>query len=138
MLVHHVSKARQIALHERCEASPTEIFDIMQVVDHRRILRPGFDVLVPQYGRGRASIAGEEQAEPVLEIVENLGADWRSVDRNAVVLVEFKTGYAAIGGDELVLLADGFVQQVDLDMAGLVGERMRTNDVALARMQRPQ
>ena len=42
---------------------------------------------------------------------------------------------AAKRGDELILLADRFAKHVDLDMAGLLGKRMRADDVALAGVQ---
>ena len=59
-------------------------------------------------------------------------ANGRGSDRNAVILVEFETRNAAVCGDELVLLADWVAKQVDLDVGGLLGERMRADDIALA------
>ena len=61
--------------------------------------------------------------------------DGRSVDGDAVVLVEFETGNPSVSGDELVLLPDRFAQQVNLDVAGFLGDRMRADDVALAGVQ---
>jgi hypothetical protein len=80
----------------------------------------------------RPSIASEEKTESVLQIVEHFVANGRGSDRNAVILVEFKARNAAVCGDELVLLADWVAKQVDLDVGGLLGERMRADDIALA------
>ena len=103
-------------------AAPANIFNVMEIIDHRPI--PGFRFLILffQDRGGRASVAGEEQAESIFEIVEHLVVNGCSGDRDAVIFVEFKTGDTAIGGNELVLLADRFAQQVDLDMAGLLSE----------------
>ena len=104
----------------------------MQIVDYRPVLCLRFVVLVFQDGRGRPGIAGEEKTETVLQIVEHFVANGRGSDRNAVILVELETRNAAVCGDELVLLADWLAKQVDLDVAGLLGERMGADDIALA------
>ena len=46
------------------------------------------------------------------------------------VAAESEAGDAAEGRDVLVLLADRLVEQIDLDVAGLLGEFARMNDVA--------
>src|SRR6266404_1466799 len=135
MLVHKLGKARQVALQKCRVAPPAKVLDVMQIVDYRPVLGLRPVVLVLQDSRSRPRIAGEEQTQSVLEVVEYLLAKGGGSYRNAIVFVEFETGDAAIGGDELILLADGFAKQLDLNVAGLLGKGMRADDVALAGVQ---
>ena len=53
-------------------------------------------------------------------------------------LLKAKAGDAAIGRDELVLLADRLAQSIDLDMAGLLRELPRADDASLVGVKRAQ
>ena len=82
--------------------------------------------------------AGEKHQQIVLQRVARLLLDRqrRGVDR--AVPAEREAGDAAESGDVLVLLADRLLQQVDLDVAGLLGEFARMDDVARLGVQRAQ
>ena len=60
----------------------------------------------------------------------------RGCDR--AVAPEAETGYAAKGGDVLVLLADRLLELVDLNGAGLFRELARMDDASRIRVQGPQ
>ena len=61
------------------------------------------------------------------------GADRNALDLDAAVGVEGERGDAAVGGDELVLLADRLLQRVDLEMAGLLGQLLAGHELAACR-----
>ena len=68
-------------------------------------------------------VSGEEQQQMILEIGEGLGADVEVVDIDRVIGPELEPSEPAVRRDVLVLLAYGIAQLLDLDVAGLLGER---------------
>ena len=87
-------------------------------------------LLVEDVGGG-ARVAGEEQQQVVFEVVERLGGDLERPRLHLVVREELEAGDAAERGDVLVLLADRLLEQVDLDVAGLLGQLLRVDEVLL-------
>src|SRR5207253_150415 len=66
------------------------------------------------------------------------GGDRERRDIYPAVGREFERGDAAEAGDVLVLLADGFVQNIDLDPAGLFGEHLARDEILVQRVKRAQ
>ena len=110
----------------------------MQVLQHLRILLPAARVLVFQDVRGRAREAGEEQHQIVFQIVQGFRRHLQRRHLHVVVGQKAKTGDAAERRDVLVLLADGLVQQVQLDVAGLLRQLLAGDVVLLHGVQGPQ
>src|SRR5947209_14930529 len=48
---------------------------------------------------------------------------------------ELKAGQAAVGSDVLVLLSDRLIELFDLDLTGLLRQRLRVDQVLLVRVQ---
>jgi len=67
-----------------------------------------------------------------------IDAQGRLPGLHAPVLVESERRDAAIGRDELVLLADRLVQTPDLDFASLLREFVRMDEIPVPGMQRLQ
>jgi hypothetical protein len=108
----------------------------VQVVEHGRVVLLRAVVLVLQDRRGAAGIAGEEKEQVVLEVVEGLLRDLAGPVLDAAVLVEGEGRDPADGGDVLVLLADRLAEPVDLDVAGLLGQLRRRDEVLLVGVER--
>src|SRR5580658_277499 len=95
--------------------------------------RPG---LVGKYGRGVAGNPRVEDEEVRLEFIDDLlpHRDALGVDRS--VLVESERGDSSESADVLVLLADGFLENVYLDSARFFGELRRWNKLTFVRAER--
>src|SRR5205823_14638625 len=91
-----------------------------------------------QNRRGGTRESGEEQQQVVFQVVQRFGRDLQGPDIHAAVLVKIKRRDAAERSDVLVLFPDGFAQQVDLDMAGLFGQRLARDGLLIQRVQRAQ
>ena len=59
----------------------------------------------------------------------------QALDLDGAVGVERHRADAAVRGDVLILLADGLLQEVDLELAGLAGELLGRNELALERVE---
>ena len=70
-----------------------------------------------------AGLAGVDQERPPLQLVEGLGPAGDRLDVDRVVGVEPDVVQAAEGRRVLVLAADRLAEDVDLDPAGLLGQR---------------
>ena len=79
-------------------------------------------VLVLQDAAGAPRNSREEEQEVVFQVEEGLAVQLQRDRLDAVVRVESEAGDAAVGGDVLVLLADGLLEAVDLDLAGQSGQ----------------
>ena len=138
MLVHEAAEPADVALLEGGLRALAQVLDVVKAVDHRLVMRAAPRILVLQDARGRAREAGEEEEQAVLEREAGLLIDRerRGIDR--AVFPEREAGQATEGGDVLVLLADGLAQQVDLDVAGLLGQLARVNQRAAVGVERAQ
>src|SRR5207302_278625 len=67
---------------------------------------------------------------------ERLGADAQRPGLDLAVGQELEAGQPAVGGDVLVLLADRLAEAVDLDVAGLLRQVARVDQVLLVGVQR--
>ena len=92
----------------------------------------------PRMAAGRARVAGEEHQQALLQVVQGALETASGETRDAVVGGELEAREAAVGGDVLVLLADGLAEHVDLDVAGLLGQRAGGDVLALEGVDRPQ
>ena len=112
----------QVADLQRLLALVAELLDEVEVVDHVLVAAAALLVLVLEDAAGGAAVAGEEQEQVVLEVVERLGVELERVGLDVAVGQELEAGQPAVGGDVLVLLADRLLEQVDLDVARLLGQ----------------
>ena len=108
----------------------------MQVVGHVPVVLPALLVLFLQDRARGAAVAGEEQQQVVLQVVERLGVHLQRHGVDVAVGQELEAGQPPVGGDVLVLLADRLAEQVDLDVARLLGQLSRVDDVLAVRVQR--
>ena len=122
MLVHQLAEETGVPLLERLFASITQLFHIVQVLEHLPVALLGARVLVLKDAAGVAREAGEEEKQVVLEVEHRVHADGERRCRHRVVRVEGEAGHAAYGCDILVLLADWFAKPVDFDVAGEFGQ----------------
>ena len=99
----------------------------MEAFRHRRVGAPALIVLIFQNRGCRARITGEEQQQIVLQVKQRLLRNGHGRCHDRAVLREFKTGETSVRSDVLILLADGFLQNIDFDMTGLLCELMRVN-----------
>ena len=86
--------------------------------------------------RGRRALDARVVDDEVrLEVVDDLVAHGQPLDVDRAVGVERHRADAAVGGDVLVLLADGLLQDVDLELARLAGELLGGHELALEGVQ---
>ena len=88
---------------------------------------------------GRAArVAGEEQHEMVFKSVQALVRQRERRNLDLPLLVDVEARNAAERGDVLVLLADRLLEQVELDVTGLLSQLARRDRVAPHGMERAQ
>src|SRR5277367_483619 len=117
---------------------PADVLHEMQVVDHAGIVLLGPGVLVPKNLGCRSGISREEDQDIVGQRVARILVERKWLRINRPVTMEREAGYAAERSDVLILLADRFFQQVDLDMTGLFRQLARVNNAARLGVQRPK
>src|SRR5581483_2552828 len=138
VLVHEPAEPGYVALLQ-CRLRPAaEVLCVVQGLDHGAVLAFGPGVLVFQDRRGRAREAGEEEEKVVLEREAGLLVDGEAPGIDGSVLAEGEAGQPAESRDVLVLLADRLAEEVDLDVAGLLGKLARMNDRVAVRVKRAQ
>src|SRR5206468_893501 len=128
----------QITFLQRLPALPAELLHEMEVGDHLAVGFLAPRVLLAEDVRGGPGIPGEEQEQVVLEVVERLGGDLQRPDFHLLVGKKTEAGDAAEGGDVLILLADWLLEDIDLDVAGLLGQLLRMNQTLPERVERLQ
>ena len=102
----------------------------MQVLDHRGVPPRVRVVLLLQDGGGGAAVAGEEQQQVVLEVVERLGAELQRLGVRRVSSVpNSKQVMPPKAAMYWSCLPIGSPSSVDLDVAGLLGQLARVDDV---------
>jgi hypothetical protein len=94
----------------------------MQILDHHLIALPAAYILILEYLRSIPSVLRKEEHQVVLQIVEGHGIDAQRRNSYAIVTLKIEAVDAPIRGDELVLLADRFAQNIDLNVAGHFGQ----------------
>ncbi len=120
--IHQTGELVQVGGLERFAAFDANLFDEMEIVDHRLIVLFALVILLTEDGAGRTRVAGEEEHQVVFEIVERLGGYAQGPSLHLVIWMKSEAGEPAVRGDVLVLLADGFTQTADLHFAGLLGK----------------
>ncbi len=138
VLVHEAAERVELAGLDRLEALVAELFDVVQVVDHRAIVLAALVVLLLQHLRRRPVEARRHHHQAVLEQVQRVVARLDRPRAHRVVLVELEHRRAAERRDVLVLLADRLLQQIDLDVAGHLGQLARVHEVPLELVQHAQ
>src|SRR5687768_2921284 len=128
MLVHELTEELRFSLDQRLLAAVSELLDEVQVAQHLFVVLLRLGLLVPKDGAGVSGKAGEKQEQVVLQVEHGIHAQLERLRGDLVVFVELKAGDAAERGDVLVLLANGFLQQVDLDVARELGQLMRQDE----------
>jgi hypothetical protein len=103
-------------------ATQPQLLDEVQVARHLVVILATLAVLLVQDRRGGAGVSGEEQEKVVFEIEQGLFGDPKGRDGDRAVGGEIEAGDAAVRRDVLILFTDWLLQQVDLDVTGLLGE----------------
>jgi len=138
MHIHQLPELADLPLLQRRLALPAKFLDKMQIVDHLAFAVFAFVILFFQDGGSIARITGKEQQQVILQLVQRFRRNFQRPGFDGVVRQKAETGQAAIRGDILILLADRFPQTVDFDIASLLRQLIRMDQVPLRRMQRPQ
>ena len=102
-----------------------------------RVVLLALDVLLLEDLAGRPRVAGEEQQQVVFQVVERPLADLQRPGLHLAVGQEAEAGDPAEGRDVLVLLADRLLEDVDLDLAGLLGQLAGMDQVLHLRRAAP-
>ena len=95
-----------------------EFLDEVQIVEHFGVGLLAANLLVFENLAG-AAMKPVKNSSRLSSRLKSVSGDPQGTGLDLVAGVESKTGDAAVGGNVLVLLADRFVQPVDLDVAGL-------------------
>src|ERR1035438_5176788 len=67
----------------------------------------------------------------LFEIVQGSVADVQGVDLYLAILEKLEAGQTTVGGDILILLANGLLQSLDFDLAGFLSHHLRVHIFAL-------
>jgi len=138
MNVHQFGKLAQIAGQQRVPAFVTQLLGKMQIVQHLAGIVAGSRVLIAQdfCAERDAPVKNSSKLSSrfakVSEAIFKGSASTRSSGRNS------KTGDATKCRDVLILLADRFFQQINLDVTGLLRQFLRGHKVSFHSMQRAQ
>src|SRR5581483_4141829 len=136
MHVHQPAEFDQVAGLQRVLAAIAELLDEMQIADHLGVALLALVVLLLQDFPGRARIAGKEQQQVVFEVIQGLLRNAQGVGLDGLVAPEFEAADVAIGRDVLILLADWLLEDVELDVAGLLGQLLGMDQVLSQAVQR--
>ena len=107
----------------------------MQILHHCFVGLFAFVVLFLEDLRGRARIAGKEEQEVILQVIQSLFRDFQRPGLDLSVGHEFETGDAAVGRNVLVLFSNRFAQFFQLNVTGLLGEFSWMNKILTQRVQ---
>src|SRR5690606_3192160 len=78
---------------------------------------------------------GVQHQRPPLQLVQRLAAAGNRLDIHRLIRIKPEVVHAAEGRRELVLLADGLPQGLDLDATGLLTEASGAGDLPLIRIK---
>ena len=138
MHIHELRKLAQVASFQRLLALHAQLFDEVQILHHGLVHAFGFVVLLLQNLRRRARVAGEKEQQVVLQIEERFLGEFHRDDLHFSSRQKVEGSHATDRRDVLILLADGLVQFLQLDLAGLRGDLHRAHDVLFVSVQRFQ
>src|SRR4029453_5865354 len=110
--------------------------DEMEVVGHLLVVLAALGVLLAKDLGRRARVPGEEQQEVVLETEKGVLIDAQRPGLDLTGGLKAEARNAAVRRDVLILLADRFLQALELDVAGLFRELLRVDQVPSARAER--
>src|SRR5579871_2167766 len=138
MLVHELAEGDEVAAFQRSLGAEADVLYVVEIVDHGNVVLLGARILIAQQaGRGSCKTREEDQ-EIVGKRVARVLLKRKRLRFDCAVAAKREAGDAAERRDVLVLLADRLLEEVNLDMTGLLGELAWVNDVAGLRMQRAQ
>jgi hypothetical protein len=135
MLMPKPSERIQATAAAECQAHLVR--QVAHGAQHRHAVL-GALALALQDAIGVALLLGVNQHHATAQFLHRLGTDRHRFDVDAVVGIEADVVQAAKGRRVLVLLANRLSEHIDLDAAGLLGEVLRADDLALVRIERLQ
>ena len=121
--VHQLAEAVRVAGLQRLLGLFADLGHRVEVGEHLLVALLGALLLLGEHRVGVAGVAGEEEQQPLLEVEHRLLGDHQGRHVHAAVALDVEVGQPAEGGDVLVLLSARALQPLDLDVAGLLGER---------------
>jgi hypothetical protein len=109
----------------------------MQILDHGRVAALGSCILILEDLGSGAGVSTEEHQKIVFQIVPDLLVDRERRCIDGAVATKCETRQTPKRRDVLVLSANRLAQQVDFDVACLLGKLARMNNVSGVRVQGP-
>ena len=138
MAVHQCAKFACSSFFERFFDAHSQVLGKVQILQHGVIILLSTLVLVFQDVSRLARKTRKKEQEVVFQFKKRIHLDRQRVGVNGIIGMKFKTGDAAICRNVLVLLADRFMQAVDLDFTCLFGQLSRRDQPAPVRVERFQ
>ena len=116
---------------DRVAAAIAEVAHVVKVVDHRLIVLLAAVVLLLEDAARGAIEPRRHHHQVVLQQVDDLVGRVERTGVDLPVLTKIERRQAAERGDVLVLLSDRFLQQIQLDVAGHLGQLAGMDEVPL-------
>ena len=107
----------------------------MKIGDHIAIVLLALHMLFLKNVRSRPGITGEEQEQVVLKAVQGVGIDLKRPGLDLMVGKEPETGDPAKGGNVLILFTHRLFEEIDFDVARLLGQFLRMDKILFQRVQ---
>src|SRR5258708_39013435 len=107
----------------------------MQILQHLRFAGLRAVLLVFENGARGPVETREKQQQVVFQIEHRAAGDSQRLNVHPLVTVEGKTSDSAECGNELILLANGLAQALDLDVTSLLSQLLGVNGLVAVSMQ---
>src|SRR5262249_8247972 len=122
VLMHQPAKVGEVASLERTFAAQTELFHVIQIVNHRRVAASDAAILISQDLRSRPRITGKEHQQIIFQGVPNFFVEPEGDSFDGAIPVKSETHHSAECRDILILSPNWLLQQVDFDVTSLFSE----------------
>src|SRR5262249_24734470 len=137
MKIHELPETMNVSRLQCLPNLRTDLFDLVQQFGLGVFVFNGL-LLIRQNVRRAALDAGVEKQQIAFELRNFMGVEPQRRRFHASLAVYIKTSDSAKGRDVLVLLADRFLEDLNLDLIRLFGQILRGHALALIGVERQQ